>query len=119
MPIDLAAALPQLLPRAIEWVEAQEAKVQRLGTPLSLDGIALARAVGVVLPEMFALPWLTACRDPTIPNSGKQPFKPGSLIRAPSGLRSATPSISAAATWLTGSCPTSAGTFTNTRLRDQ
>ena len=52
MPFDLAAALPLLLPRAIAWVEAQEAQVLRTGTGLSTEGADLvARSVGVRRPE--------------------------------------------------------------------
>lgn len=54
MPIDLAAALPLLLPRAIAWAEAREAEVLSSGTPLSPNGgIALARAVGVMRPDLI------------------------------------------------------------------
>ncbi len=51
MPFDLAAALPLLLPRAIAWVEAQEAQVLRAGAGLSTEGADLARSVGVRRPE--------------------------------------------------------------------
>ena len=51
MPFDLAAALPLLLPRAIAWVEAQEAQVLRTGKGLSTEGADLARSVGVRRPE--------------------------------------------------------------------
>ena len=79
MPIDLAAALPQLLPRAIEWVEAQEAKVQRLGTPLSLDGIALARVVGVVLPEMVRVALVDRLPRPDDPELREAALQAGLL----------------------------------------
>ncbi len=51
MPLDLAAALPALLPRAIAWAEAQAGSVLECGAPLDEAGLALARSVGVKNPE--------------------------------------------------------------------
>lgn len=51
MPIDLEAALPTLLPRAIAWVEAQSASILRTGAPLTETEVRLARAVGVSRPK--------------------------------------------------------------------
>jgi hypothetical protein len=45
--IDLAAALPRLLPLAIPWVESQEADALATGLPLTVIQLALAKAVGV------------------------------------------------------------------------
>lgn len=45
--IDLAAALPQLLPLAIPWVESQEADALATGRPLTATELALAIAVSV------------------------------------------------------------------------
>jgi hypothetical protein len=45
--IDLAAALPRLLPLAIPWVESQEADVLATGRSLTVTELALAKAVGV------------------------------------------------------------------------
>jgi hypothetical protein len=45
--IDLAAALPQLLPLAVPWVEAQEADALAAGRPLTPTELELASAVGV------------------------------------------------------------------------
>jgi hypothetical protein len=45
--IDLAAALPRLLPLAIPWVQSQEADVLATGRPLTVTELALAKAVGV------------------------------------------------------------------------
>jgi hypothetical protein len=51
MPFDLLSVLPQLLPSAIEWVEAQSLRVQQTGHLLDEAGLALARRVGVQHPE--------------------------------------------------------------------
>lgn len=45
--IDLAAALPCLLPLAIPWVESQEVDVLATGRPLTVTELALAKAVAV------------------------------------------------------------------------
>ena len=53
MALDLTAALPLLLPRAIAWAEAREAEALNSGTALSpYGGLALAQAVGVNRPEL-------------------------------------------------------------------
>ena len=51
MPTDLEAILPTLLPRAIDWVEAQSASILKAGAPLTETETRLARAVGVRQPE--------------------------------------------------------------------
>jgi hypothetical protein len=49
--MDLAAALPVLLPRAIAWAEAQSQLVLAHGVSLEPPGLGLARSVGVATPE--------------------------------------------------------------------
>ncbi len=49
--IDIAAALPTLLPRAIAWAEAEERRILSQGRPLTDIEIQLSRAVGVKRPE--------------------------------------------------------------------
>jgi hypothetical protein len=51
MTLELASLLPTLLPRAIAWAEVQQQHILTLGLPLSSQGIALARSVGVQKPE--------------------------------------------------------------------
>jgi hypothetical protein len=51
MAFDLLSILPQLLPSAIAWVEAQSLGAQQAGHPLDMTGLALARRVGVQRPE--------------------------------------------------------------------
>lgn len=47
----LAALLPQVLPGAIGWAEEQERQALATGAALTPQGIADARAVGVLAPE--------------------------------------------------------------------
>src|SRR5262245_52116414 len=49
--MDLVAALPLLLPRAVAWAEAQAQSCLAFGVPLSASGLAIARSVGVRKPE--------------------------------------------------------------------
>lgn len=51
MPTELQALLPILLPRAIEWVNAQSKNILGSGSPLNDSGLSLARVVGVARPE--------------------------------------------------------------------
>jgi hypothetical protein len=49
--MNLRAALPDLLPLAIAWAETRAREIDACGGPLDVDGIAIARAVGVAHPE--------------------------------------------------------------------
>jgi hypothetical protein len=51
MPVDLAASLPLLLPRAVAWAEAQAGIVLASGIALKPSGLQLACGVGVINPE--------------------------------------------------------------------
>jgi hypothetical protein len=51
--MDLQAALPGILPRAIEWALARSREVQIHGARLTAYELALARAVGVARPELI------------------------------------------------------------------
>ncbi|MEJ2127715.1 MAG: hypothetical protein P8X81_02595 [Woeseiaceae bacterium] len=55
MSIDLEALLPDLLPRAIEWVEAQFTIILASGSPLTEIETSLAEAVGVTHPEKIRI----------------------------------------------------------------
>jgi hypothetical protein len=60
---DLAAKLPQILPRAIVWAEAQSRNICLLrGDPVDAKVRALARAVGVKRPDRIRV-WIV----PVIP----------------------------------------------------
>lgn len=50
---DLAAVLPQLLPRAVAWAEAHSARICASGVTLSPLGVRLAHAVGVVRSDLI------------------------------------------------------------------
>jgi hypothetical protein len=53
MNFDIAALLTKLLPKAIAWAEQQERYVLEVGAALNPSEQALARAVGVLHPEMI------------------------------------------------------------------
>lgn len=55
MPFDLQAALPQLLPMAIQWAEARSQEVQVGGIYLAEKGLEIARSVGVQRPEQIRI----------------------------------------------------------------
>jgi hypothetical protein len=52
-PIDLRAALPRILPLAVEWATSTSAEGAASGTSLGPPGVALAKRVGVVRPEQI------------------------------------------------------------------
>lgn len=51
MPIDLRAALPVLVPKAIAWAEAQHAHIAQVGSPLNDGLLSVAASVGVQHPD--------------------------------------------------------------------
>lgn len=53
--MDLLAALPLLLPKAIAWAEDQASQVRRMGQPLSTSELELARGVGVAQPDLIRI----------------------------------------------------------------
>lgn len=55
VPIDLAASLPLLLPRAVAWAEAQASIVLASDNSLNPAALELARRVGVVKPEKIRI----------------------------------------------------------------
>lgn len=63
--IDLAAVLPRLLPKAIEWAEQKSSEILAAGESLSGSGIELARRVGVANPEKIRI---CAFRSPPLPD---------------------------------------------------
>jgi hypothetical protein len=54
-PRRLHLELPRLLPGAIAWAEARAKKAAEVGTPLTPDEQAIARAVGVTRPELVRI----------------------------------------------------------------
>jgi hypothetical protein len=64
---NLAAELPRLLPLAITWVEAQEARVLATGQTLSDLGTQLATAVGVQRPDLVRVKVVDQLPQPTHP----------------------------------------------------
>ncbi|MFQ5962449.1 MAG: hypothetical protein ACE5MG_13750 [Candidatus Methylomirabilales bacterium] len=53
--MDLQAALPLLLPKAIAWAEGQAAEVARSGRAVDERELELARGVGVAQPEWIRI----------------------------------------------------------------
>jgi len=53
--MDLRAALPLLLPKAIVWADEEALRVATSGRALTADEITLARKVGVVKPELIRI----------------------------------------------------------------
>lgn len=73
--LDLAAELPRLLPRVIEWAEAQAAEALTKGVPLTESEVPLARAVGVRRPELVrvaGVPSLPLPSDPELRSAALQ-----------------------------------------------
>ena len=65
----LESMLPALMPDAIAWVEKQSALILESGSPLTDEGLALAKAVGVSRPEKIRIsvvPRLPLPTDPTL-----------------------------------------------------
>jgi hypothetical protein len=59
--------LPQLLPRVLDWVEAQEKHAIDRGTPLSPEALNDARAAGVHTPENIRVCVVTEIPPPELP----------------------------------------------------
>lgn len=53
--MDLVRDIPRLLPGAIAWAEARARKASEVGTALTADEQNIARAVGVVRPELVRI----------------------------------------------------------------
>jgi hypothetical protein len=84
--IDLAAALPRLLPVAIAWVEAEEAKALASGRPLAISESALAVAVGVTSPERVRISLVTSFPQPSHPELRAAADQTGLLGPSMAGL---------------------------------
>ena len=65
--IELAAALPRLLPLAIPWVQSQEANALATGRPLTVTELALANAVGVRNASRVRIKLVNQLPKPTHP----------------------------------------------------
>jgi hypothetical protein len=81
---NLAARLPLLLPRARAWATRESQRILRSGQPLSAQGLAVARAVGVANPErirVLEVPAIPAPEDPEL----KQLALDQKLIRPSTG----------------------------------
>lgn len=65
----LAARLPALLPRVIQWATRESQRILQTGQSLTAPGITVARAVGVANPErirILEVPAIPAPEDPEL-----------------------------------------------------
>jgi hypothetical protein len=65
--MDLKHALPQLLPMAIAWAEAEAQKAAQTGAALTSSEESLARAVGVQHPELVRVALVAQLPQPQHP----------------------------------------------------
>ena len=65
--MDLRAALPMLLPRAIAWAEAEANGIGSKGKALSEEALRIARNVGVEHPELIRVALVEALPSPDDP----------------------------------------------------
>jgi hypothetical protein len=86
MNFDLAAALPVLIPKALEWAERHASEILATGEPLTEQGLALARQVGVANPEKIRLSFVTQLPLPTDPMLRQAALQTGLLAPDMSGL---------------------------------
>lgn len=69
MRFDLAAILPSVIPKAVEWAEQRAAEILFLGKPLSDSNIVLASRVGVANPgiiRVLLVPHVPLPTDPLL-----------------------------------------------------
>lgn len=62
--VDLQAALPSLLPKAIAWAESQAASAAAIGQTLNNTKLGIARRVGVLRPELIRVAIMDALPMP-------------------------------------------------------
>jgi hypothetical protein len=67
MQIDLRALLPVLIPKAIAWAKEMAADIAQNGNALSDKDCGIARAVGVVQPELIRIKMVDGLPLPTDP----------------------------------------------------
>lgn len=72
--LDLAVELPRLLPRAIEWAEAQADEALSEGVPLTDSEVRVARAVGVRRTDLVRV-----AEVPTMPLPGDSELRAAAL----------------------------------------
>jgi hypothetical protein len=79
MPVDLKAVLPQLLPKAIAWAEAQAAQIASSGRSLDEGEMQLAQSVGVARPECVRVALVDALPLPDDPELAAAALQVGLL----------------------------------------
>src|SRR6267378_2838046 len=83
---DLAAELPRLLPKAIEWAEAEAAAARISGAPLNAVGVRLAQSVGVRHPELVRVMQASSLPFPADPELSFAALQTGLLGPGMAGL---------------------------------
>jgi hypothetical protein len=83
---DLLKALPILLPSAIAWAEGIANEVAQSGSPLTEDGLALARSVGVKYPERIRIAAVSSLPLPEDPDLRAAALQTGLLATNMVGL---------------------------------
>jgi hypothetical protein len=86
MNIDLRTALPMLLPSAIRWAEARANEAAQSGSQLNETGIVLARAVGVIQPELIRIALVASLPLPEEPQLRAAALQTGLLGPSMVGL---------------------------------
>ena len=84
--IDLSAALPRLLPKAVAWAEAQQADILATGFPLSANELTIARDVGVGRPESIRIKLVDTLPLPQDPELAAAALQTGLLGPNMTGL---------------------------------
>lgn len=86
MTFDLAAALPRLAPKAIAWAQARASEILVTGEPLTTQGLAIARDVGVAHPEQIRVVSTARLPLPTDPELRRAAKRAGLLGPSVIGL---------------------------------
>lgn len=86
MTFDLQTALPQLIPEAIAWAEAQSAFIAKVGEPLNATLTAVAISVGVAHPERIRIAEVEYLPLPEQPTLRQAALATGLLDRDTIGL---------------------------------
>jgi len=84
--LNLATALPLLLPRAIQWAEAQAQDALRIGRPLNSTEFDFARSVGVGHPEEIRIKTVEMLPAPSDPDLREAAIQAGLIGQGMIGL---------------------------------
>ena len=79
MSFNLAAVLPLLIPKAIEWAERRAEEIATSGEPLAESSLVLARRVGVANPEAIRISFVAQLPLPDDPQLRQAALETGLL----------------------------------------